>query len=234
MFECCFIRQKIKMWSVRKEIKWNRYWLRVALWEYKYIETKSGRKLLMEKCICDCWTIRFVQRNHLIDWSSKCCGCIWDQKIKEIWKTNTIHWMEWSVPYKKYMSAKARCLNKKSDSYSRYGWRWIKFERKNFAEFRKDMWKSYQEHVDQYWEKETTLERIDVNWNYCKENCKWATWDEQRNNMTTNHKVIYKWTEYPSISRLCRIYDLKYWLIIDRLRNWRTVEKAVETPLSQK
>ena len=44
------------------------------------------------------------------------------------------------------------------------------------------MWVSYKNHVDEYWEKDTTLDRIDVNWNYCKENCRSATRMEQMHN----------------------------------------------------
>jgi hypothetical protein len=41
------------------------------------------------------------------------------------------------------------------------------------------MWESYEIHVKEYWEKNTTIDRINPNLNYCKENCRWATWKEQ-------------------------------------------------------
>ena len=52
----------------------------------------------------------------------------------------------------------------------------------SFEDFYKDMGISYKDHVDKYGENDTTLDRIDVNWNYCKENCRWATRMEQMHN----------------------------------------------------
>ena len=77
---------------------------------------------------------------------------------------------------------KARCTEECRRWYHNYGGRWIKVLWKSFEEFRDDMYESYLEHIKEYWEKETTIDRIDVDWNYCKENCRRATLKEQANN----------------------------------------------------
>lgn len=65
------------------------------------------------------------------------------------------------------------------------------------------MYDSYKEHCEKYWEKDTTIDRIDRNWNYCKENCRWATYKEQADNKKTTIKVFDGWTMYNSLKDYC-------------------------------
>lgn len=214
-----------------KKVLEKRYGTRTVLWKEIYKKTPSWKKIAKVLCRCDCWTKKYVQRRHLLSWASTNCGCLKTERITRIAKEHAKHGMEWTIPYKKYMSAKARCTNKNNDSYCRYWGRGIKMLRSDFSEFWKDMWESYLEHVKQYWEKNTTIERIDVDWDYCKENCRRATWAEQFENMSVNHPVSYKWKQFPTIAKLCRETWTKYWLVRDRIKWGRTVEEAVDLPL---
>lgn len=220
------------MWNPLKNITWLSFGDRTVLWEQTYHITPSWRKILMEKCKCKCWIERFVQRQHLINWTSSWCWC---EKAKwaaeRLRKQQTKHWMEWSHPYIKYAAAKSRCEYPKNKSYYRYWWRWIKFEWNSFEEFWNDMSESYYEHIRLHWKNDTTLERIDINKWYNKENCRRATRKEQYRNMSNNHHVIYKWKEYNTISELAEEMWMKVRLIRDRLRLWWSIEDAVEKPL---
>lgn len=81
-----------------------------------------------------------------------------------------------SLTYNSWRCMRARCNCESANHYEIYGGRGITVcERwKKFENFLEDMG----ERPD----KQHTLDRVKVNENYCKENCKWATKSEQRIN----------------------------------------------------
>lgn len=228
--KCCWCENED-----RRQYKiWEKYWFRTVIWE---------RKWDFIKCKCVCWLIKDVNIWHMIRWATKSCWCV-NRLSLTTKQTNIIkkdlYWVLYSGKhlfskttfYHKYSHAKARCENKNCERYKNYWWRWIRFEWKNFEEFYHDMYSSYKEHVREFWEKNTTLDRIDVNWNYCKENCRRATWDEQRNNTQKSKKIEYNGVIYSSISDLCHKLnrDKDRSMIDSRLRHWWTIEDAILIP----
>lgn len=209
--------------------KGTRFWKLVTLWEVWHIWT-----YVAEKCLCDCWTVKWITRNHLRRWATKSCWCLLAERAREsMAKMNTKHWMFWTRIYDIYLWVRGRCYNKNYPGFFRYWGRGIKCEWNNFEDFYKDMWESYDAHVKEYWEKETTIDRIDSNWNYCKDNCRRATHKEQANNMRTTRFITYKWDTLP-LTAMCEKYNVKYDVVRNRLTKWWDVIRAIEEPINIK
>ena len=85
--------------------------------------------------------------------------------------------------YQIWSDMRKRTSNPHSNEWNNYGGRGITSDDYiNFIDFYDDFYKSYCEHKDRYGEKDTTIDRIDVNENYTKNNIRWATRAEQQNN----------------------------------------------------
>lgn len=93
---------------------------------------------------------------------------------------------------KKYNNALYRCNNPKALVYKSYGGRGIKVEWECFDDFYRDMVSTYKEGL--------SLERIDVNGNYSKKNCKWITKKEQYHNRQSTIIIKYNNIKVPLTS----------------------------------
>jgi hypothetical protein len=91
-----------------------------------------------------------------------------------------------------YHSLMGRCYDENDPRYKTYWWRWIRVLWKNSKEFYNDMVESYMEHREQNWKtinRGTQIDRINNDYHYCKENCRWATPKQQAVNKTNSKKI---------------------------------------------
>ena len=122
---------------------------------------------------------------------------------------------------------KRRCLNKAEKSYRNYGARGIKVCEKwlSFQGFYEDMAGSYIEGL--------SLERLDNNKDYSKENCIWIPVKDQSKNRRTVKRYTFN-GETLILTEWAKRLNLNYGTLITRIRDGWSAEKALSTPTIRK
>jgi len=210
----------------------TKYWEITILKEewtvYKNWEWYS-KKVTKVRARCHCWNEWIAKLTDLKRWKLQSCWCSSKKRKNFFRNSNYKHWMSHTNFERIFQWLKARCNNKKHKSYPNYWWRWIKYLWNSFEEFKNDMYESYLQHIKEYWKKDTSIDRIDVNWNYCKENCRWATNIEQANNKNRNVYITYNW-KTQTMMQWCKELWISYYMVRGRIQNWWNKIDAILTP----
>lgn len=150
------------------------------------------------------------------------CGCDFKQKLRI---AHMKHGFFGTPIYNIWTHMIARCHYELNDSYDSYGARGIivcDHWRESFMNFYSDMG-----------ERPTSkhsIDRIDVDGNYCKENCRWATTKQQCNNKRNNFNVEYRGKIY-TISQLSEKYSIDKRALRNRIvRGWN-IKDALFIPV---
>lgn len=187
---------------------------------------KPNRSEYYYKCVCDCGNITIVSGNALRKGKTKSCGCYMKKLASEMFST---HRKSSTVLYKRWSGIKERCYSPNSTKYYRYGARGIKM----CDEWKNDFIKFYDWSINNGFSENLTIDRIDVNGDYCPENCKWSNNIEQANNKTNSRFITYK-GKTQTVAQWSRETGVAYDNIIARLRLGWDVDSIFTKPADNK
>lgn len=143
------------------------------------------------KCVCDCGLTVVVPGNNLRTGNTKSCGCLHREMMQAQGKANKQHGESHNSRTRLYTiwcGMRQRCDNPNRSAYPLYGGKGIRVcdEWQNY-----EIFKSWA--VENGYDDELCIDRIDPSHNYEPDNCRWITASENTARANKNHasrKVI--------------------------------------------
>lgn len=177
-------------------------------------------------CKCDCG--KYVERPAVMLKHSKMpsCGCYVKEHTENL---NKSHGGRNERLYLVWIDMRRRCYDKKDSNYFRYGGRGIKVcdEWKDYSVFRE--WAIKTGYDPSARKQQCTIDRIDVDGNYCPDNCRWVDAKIQNNNRRNNKIVEFngrKQTLKQWADEMCFNYEM----VDKRLNAGWDIERAFYQP----
>lgn len=176
----------------------------------------SGGLVTYWNCKCDCGNKVKARADKLKLGKIVSCGC----KVND---RNLKHGKSRTRLYNIYNGIIERCCNSKNPNYKNYGGRGIKI----CNEWLEDFMNFYNWAIDNGYQENLSIDRIDVNGNYEPSNCRWATAIEQANNKRPYKLYEYK-GEKRTLKSICKELKVSYTTIWKRINNGMSLEEALD------
>lgn len=206
----------------KQDLTDQRFGMLTALSEVK--ERRQGK--VMWLCKCDCGKLHIAPKTRLVNDKVHSCGCL---RYIRASKSLTKHGKRHSRLYSIWANMKNRCHLESSTEYKRYGARGIHV----CPEWRDNFQTFYNWAMENGYQDNLTLERIENNGNYEPANCRWATTKEQNRNTRRTRYLTYggktqciaDWADETGLSQS---------LIRQRIEklHW-SIEKTLTTPVKK-
>ena len=157
----------------------------------KMSEKKGRRNRTYWTCLCDCGNVTDVSHDRLQNGYTKSCGCykleVATEKIK-LYNSKHLphpllkHGFAGTRLYYIYEHMIKRCCKPVTTNYKNYGGRGINV----CDEWMKSPSSFFKWALENGYQEDLTLDRINVDGDYCPSNCRWATLKQQENNKRNN------------------------------------------------
>ncbi len=178
------------------------------------------------ECLCDCGNIKAIDGVSLRRGSIVSCGCFNAEQASKLMTTHGYSRATGAkkATYKIWTSMLQRCNNPKSQKFHRYGARGISVccDWHQFENFIFDMG----ERPEGF-----SIDRIDNDGNYCKDNCRWASDSDQSHNRENNRMLTHN-GETMCVSEWARHIGIPVQSLWNRLRCGWDDARALTTPLA--
>lgn len=173
------------------------------------------------ECKCDCGNIKNIVGRHINTAHTISCGCY--NKEHNLGKArNTKHNQSKTRLYKIWAHIRVRCNKDGKVRYKYYNERgievcaeWEKFE------------KFYEWAIENGYDDNLTIDRIDYNKGYSPDNCRWATIEQQNNNKRNN--IVYVIDgERLTLKQISEKFNINYKKLFARVKylGW-SIDRAI-------
>lgn len=213
---------KYKDWTNRKFGRLTVVRLHHKVQKFKPDGSPNGHRYYWE-CKCSCGNTTIVLVDHLTRHKILSCGCLGRERAS---LASSKHHMRHTRIYGIWSGMRQRCRNKNSEKYSIYGGRGIIV----CKEWDEDFLNFYNWAINNGYQNDLTIDRIDVNGNYEPANCRWATPKEQARNARTNVNLTFN-GETHCIAEWSEITGIKMATISYRIKHGWTVEETLTIPV---
>ena len=199
--------------------------------QYDFTNQKFGKLLAIKpngvnkkgqilwECLCDCGNYCIKTSYSLrVGYGIQCDMC----KRKMISQKNSKPKKYSKRLYECYVNMKTRATNKNQDHNNRYINRGVKM----CDEWLNDYYAFEKWALENGYNENLTLDRIDNNGNYEPNNCRWATAKEQANNRRTNRLLEYN-NEFNTMANWSNILGIKYCNIQRMIKKGKTLSEIV-------
>lgn len=127
-------------------------------------------------CACDCGSMHEAGAYDIKSGNTNSCGCWNRETSSQVGRANKKHGLTANPAYQAWRDMMRRCYDGGSDQFCNYGARGIRV-----CERWHDVGSFYEDMGDRPSSRHS-LDRLDVNEDYSKENCRWATPSQQARN----------------------------------------------------